>query len=51
VERTDGRTVFKLAPAGDPQRLLDEARWSGSVTHFAELQPRLAELFREVVSS
>ena len=49
VERADGRTVFRLSPATDPQRILDAARRSGSVTHFAELQPTLAELFREVV--
>ena len=50
VERTQGRAVFKLDPAADPQRILDAARAAGSVTHFAELQPTLAELFREVVS-
>jgi ABC-2 type transport system ATP-binding protein len=50
VQRTDGRVVFKLAPAGDPQRILDVARRSGSVTYFAERRPTLAELFREVVS-
>ena len=37
--------------AADPQRILDAARRAGSVTHFAELQPTLAELFREVVSA
>ena len=51
VERADGRVVFRLAPAADPQRILDVARRSGSVTHFAELRPTLAELFREVVSA
>ena len=51
VERADGRTVFKLSPAGDPQQILDAARRSGSVTHFAELRPTLAELFREAVSA
>jgi len=50
VERADGRTVFRLSRAADPQRILDVARRSGSVTHFAELRPTLAELFREVVS-
>jgi ABC-2 type transport system ATP-binding protein len=50
VERADGRTVLRLGPTGDPQRILDVARGSGSVTHFAELQPTLAELFRELVS-
>ena len=51
VERANGRTVFKLSPPADPQRILDAARQAGSVTHFSELQPSLAELFREVVSS
>ena len=50
VERAGRRNVLKLAPAADPQRILDTARRSGSVTHFAELQPTLAELFRELVS-
>ena len=51
VERADGRTVFRLSRAADPQRILDAARRSGSVTYFAELEPTLAELFREVVSA
>ena len=50
VERTNGRTIFKLRPEADAQRILDLARRAGSVTYFAELQPTLAELFREVVS-
>jgi ABC-2 type transport system ATP-binding protein len=50
VERGGERTVLRLSPAADPQRILDAARRSGSVTHFAELQPTLAELFRELVS-
>ena len=41
----------RLGPAADPQRILDAARRSGAVSHFAELQPTLAELFRELVSS
>ena len=49
VERTDGRAVFRLEASTDPERILDAARRAGSVTHFAELQPSLAELFREVV--
>jgi ABC-2 type transport system ATP-binding protein len=49
VERADGRTVFRLSEQADPQRILDAARRSGSVTHFAESRPTLAELFREVV--
>jgi ABC-2 type transport system ATP-binding protein len=51
VERVDSRVVFRLAPAADPQRILDVARRSGSVTHFSELQPTLADLFREAVSA
>jgi ABC-2 type transport system ATP-binding protein len=50
VERNDGRAVLRLSTSADPQRILDAARQSGSVTHFAELRPTLAELFREVVS-
>ncbi|HLJ03395.1 MAG TPA: ATP-binding cassette domain-containing protein [Solirubrobacteraceae bacterium] len=50
AERTNGRTVFKLGPKADSQQILDRARRAGSVTHFAELQPTLSELFREVVS-
>ncbi len=51
MERTDGRVVFKLDRACDPQRILDAARRAGAVTYFAELRPTLAELFREVVSA
>ncbi len=51
VERTGTRSVFRLEPAADPQRILNAARGSGTVTHFAELQPTLAELFREVTST
>jgi ABC-2 type transport system ATP-binding protein len=51
VERGNGRVVFKLGPEADPERILDAARRAGQVTHFAELQPTLAELFREVVSA
>jgi ABC-2 type transport system ATP-binding protein len=50
VERADGRAIFKLASPVDSARVLDTARAAGSVTHFAELQPSLAELFREAVS-
>jgi hypothetical protein len=45
------RTVFRLAPDTDPQQILDAARRAGTVTHFAELQPSLADLFRELVST
>ena len=50
VERAGRRNVLRLAPAADPQRILDAGRRLGSVTHFAELQPTLAEVFRELVS-
>jgi ABC-2 type transport system ATP-binding protein len=49
VERVGERTVLRLGPAADPQRILDLARRSGVVTYFAELRPTLAELFRELV--
>ena len=51
VEQTGEKTVLKLGPAADPQRILDAAREAGAVTHFGQLQPTLAELFREVVAS
>jgi ABC-2 type transport system ATP-binding protein len=51
IERVGARTVFALGPGSDPQRILDEARRSGTVTHFAELQPTLSELFRELVAA
>ena len=51
VERMDGRTVVRLGTNADPQRVLDAARQAGRVTHFAEVQPSLAELFRGAVSS
>jgi ABC-2 type transport system ATP-binding protein len=50
VERNGSRTVLELAPEVDPQRILEAARRAGAVTHFAELQPSLTELFREVVA-
>ena len=51
VERSNGRSVFRLFPEADPQHILDVARRSGSVTYFSELRPTLAELFREVVAA
>ncbi len=51
VERVEGRAVFRLEATADPQHILDVARRAGRVTHFAEVKPSLAELFREVVSS
>jgi ABC-2 type transport system ATP-binding protein len=51
VERSPGRWVLELARSADSQCILDAARRAGPVTHFAELQPTLAELFRDVVSA
>jgi ABC-2 type transport system ATP-binding protein len=51
VERAGERTVFRLTPAADPQRILDAARAAGTVMHFAEQRPTLAELFRELVAA
>ena len=51
VERNGARTVLELAPETDSQAVLDAARRSGAVAHFAELQPSLTELFRAVVST
>ena len=48
-EHSGPRTMFKLGQGADPERILDAARRAGTVTHFSELQPTLAELFREVV--
>jgi ABC-2 type transport system ATP-binding protein len=45
----DGGVILELAEDFDPQRLLDVARSMGDVTHFSDVQPTLAELFREVV--
>jgi ABC-2 type transport system ATP-binding protein len=50
IEQADRRWVFRLTAAADPQRILDAARKAGTVTHFAELQPTLADLFREAIS-
>ena len=51
VESVGQRTVLRLAPGADPQRILDIARQSGPVTHFAELQSTLADVFRELVAA
>jgi ABC-2 type transport system ATP-binding protein len=50
VDHTAGGSVLALDPETDSQAILDAARKAGAVTRFAELQPTLAELFREVVS-
>jgi ABC-2 type transport system ATP-binding protein len=44
----DGGVILELAEGFDAQRLLDVARSMGDVTHFSDVQPTLAELFREV---
>jgi len=50
VEQAGSRNVFKLDADADAQRILDAVRAAGTVTHFDELRPSLAELFREVVA-
>jgi ABC-2 type transport system ATP-binding protein len=50
AERAGDRTVLRLGPRAEPQRILDVARAAGVVTHFAELRPALADVFRELVS-
>jgi ABC-2 type transport system ATP-binding protein len=50
VAEHNGRTILELAEEADPQAILDRARSFGTVTYFAEQQPSLAELFREVVA-
>ena len=51
VERTADGSVLELEPGTDSQRILDAARQAGAVTRFAEVEPTLAELFREVVTA
>jgi ABC-2 type transport system ATP-binding protein len=51
VRMTDGAVVLELPEDFDEQRVLDLARSRGDVSHFSRVQPTLAELFREVVSS
>jgi ABC-2 type transport system ATP-binding protein len=51
TERENGRLVLALSAEADSQQILDLARQSGTVTHFAEVRPSLAELFREAVSA
>lgn len=50
VVDANGRVTLELGPDADPQAILDRARSAGTVTYFAEQQPTLAELFREVIS-
>jgi ABC-2 type transport system ATP-binding protein len=49
VEKVDGRVV--LAVEGDEQLVLDAARAAGRVTHFSEVQPTLAQVFRQAVQA
>lgn len=49
VEQAGPSTRLTLADGADPQRILDAARASGTVTHFSEVEPSLAEVFREAV--
>jgi ABC-2 type transport system ATP-binding protein len=49
VEKADGRVV--LAVEGDEQLVLDAARAAGRVTHFSEVQPTLAQVFRQAVQA
>ena len=49
VEQAGSRVVVELAGGVDEQRLLDAARTAGRVTHFSAVEPRLADIFREVV--
>ena len=51
IAQDDGRVVLALDATTDPQRILDAARAAGTVTHFSEVRPSLAELFRELVSA
>ena len=50
AEQTGPRSVFRLSATADAQSILDAARRAGKVTHFAELEPGLTDVFREVVS-
>jgi hypothetical protein len=49
IEDDDGHCLLALEDGADPQRVLDAARAAGRVTHFADVRPSLAEVFREVI--
>jgi ABC-2 type transport system ATP-binding protein len=51
VERAADGVVLRLGPGADSQGVLDAARHAGTVTRFAEDQPTLAELFRDLVAA
>ncbi|HEY4097691.1 MAG TPA: ATP-binding cassette domain-containing protein [Baekduia sp.] len=50
VGRDDGAVIVALADGVDDQVLLDAARAAGPVRQFTPDEPRLADLFREVVT-
>ena len=50
VTHADDGVTLQLDPGADSQRVLDAARRAGTVTRFAEEQPTLAELFRDLVA-
>jgi ABC-2 type transport system ATP-binding protein len=49
IDVEGGRARLALAPGTDPQRVLDEARAAGPVTHFSFERRRLSEVFREAM--
>lgn len=51
VERAADGIVLELGPGRSAQRVLDAARRAGTVTRFAEEQPTLTELFRDLVAA
>jgi ABC-2 type transport system ATP-binding protein len=48
---TSGTVSLALAPGADAQQVLDQARSSGPVEHFAFEDRRLSEVFREAVGA
>ncbi len=49
--RENGAVLVRLGDDADEQAVLDAARAAGPVHHFARVEPSLAELFREAVTS